>query len=80
MNKKRCILLMLSKLKIRKLLMNKYRVHNLYVIFAQFLKICKQVAGNLVNEAGKYTSERSHFQTFRPEGCCIEYGFENYRY
>lgn len=27
-------------------------MHNLYVIFAKFLKICKQVAGNLVNESG----------------------------
>lgn len=27
-------------------------MHNLYVIFAKFLNICKQVADNLVNESG----------------------------
>lgn len=27
-------------------------MHNLYVIFAKFLNICKQMAGNLVNESG----------------------------
>ena len=27
-------------------------MHNLYAIFAKFLNICKQVAGNLVNELG----------------------------
>jgi len=27
-------------------------MHNLYAIFARFLNICKQVAGNLVNESG----------------------------
>ena len=27
-------------------------MHNLYAIFAKFLNICKQVAGNLVNESG----------------------------
>lgn len=32
--------------------MNKYRMHNLYALFAKFLNICKQVAGNLVNESG----------------------------
>ena len=27
-------------------------MHNLYAIFAKFLNICKQVAGNFVNELG----------------------------
>lgn len=27
-------------------------MHNLYAIFAKFRDICKQVAGNLVNEQG----------------------------
>lgn len=27
-------------------------MHNLYAIFAKFLEICKQFAGNLVNEKG----------------------------
>lgn len=47
-----CILLIFSKLKETKLLISKYRMHNLYIIFAKFLKRCKQVAGNLVNESG----------------------------
>lgn len=48
MNKKLCILLILNKLKETKLLINKYRMYNLYAIFAKFPNICKQVAGNLV--------------------------------
>ena len=52
MFKKLCILLIFSKLKVAKLLMDKYRMHNLYAIFAKILSICKQVAGNLVNESG----------------------------
>ena len=52
MYKKLCILLIFSKLKVTKLLMDKYRMHNLYAIFAKLLNICKQVAGNLVNESG----------------------------
>ena len=52
MNKKLCILLIFSKLKVPKLLIDKYRMHNLYAIFAKFLNICKQVSGNLVNESG----------------------------
>ena len=47
-----CILLIFSKLKVAKLLIDKYRMHNLYAIFAKILNICKQVAGNLVNESG----------------------------
>ena len=42
----------ISKLKVAKLLIEKYRMHNLYAIFAKLLNICKQVAGNLVNESG----------------------------
>lgn len=42
----------IQQLKLIKLLMDKYRMHNLYAIFAKFLKICKLVAGNLVNESG----------------------------
>ena len=52
MNKKLCILLIFNKLKVTKLLIDKYRMHNLYAIFAKFLNICKQVSGNLVNESG----------------------------
>ena len=42
----------ISKLKVAKLLIEKNRMHNLYAIFAKLLNICKQVAGNLVNESG----------------------------
>ena len=52
MYKKLCILLVFRKLKVTKLLIDKYRMHNLYAIFAKFLNICKQVAGNFVNESG----------------------------
>ena len=52
MYKKLCILLIFSKLKVAKLLIDKYRMHNLYAIFAKLLNICKQIAGNLVNESG----------------------------
>ncbi len=45
-------LLIFSKLKVTKLLIDKYRMHNLYAIFAKLLNICKQIAGNLVNESG----------------------------
>ena len=52
MYKKLCILLIFSKLKVTKLLIDKYRMPNLYAIFAKLLNIYKQVAGNLVNESG----------------------------
>ncbi len=52
MFKKLCILLIFSKLNVTKLLIDKYRMHNLYAIFAKLLNICKQIAGNLVNESG----------------------------
>ena len=45
-------MLIFSKLDVIKLLMGKYRMHNLYAIFTKFLNTCKQVAGNLVNELG----------------------------
>lgn len=35
-----------------KFLIDKYGMYNLYVIFPRFLNICKQVAGNFVNESG----------------------------
>ena len=52
MFKKLCILLIFSKLKVTKLLIDKYRMHNLYAIFAKLLNISKQIAGNLVNKSG----------------------------
>jgi len=57
MYKKLCILLIFNKLKVTKLLIDKYRMHNLYAIFAKFLNICKQVVGNLVNESGNVPKE-----------------------
>ena len=50
MFKKSCILLIFSKLKVTKLLIDKYRMHNLYAIFAKYLDICKQILWNLVNK------------------------------
>ena len=47
-----CILLIFSRLRVNKFLIDKYGMYNLYEIFARFLSICKQVAGNLVNESG----------------------------
>lgn len=32
-------------------------MHNLYVIFVKILNMCKQVAGNLVNESGNVPKE-----------------------
>lgn len=52
MLKKLCILLIISKLVVSNQLIYIYRMHNLYAIFAKFLDICKQIAGNLVNEHG----------------------------
>lgn len=49
---KLCILLIFSKLKMLNHLIYNYLTHNLYTIFAKFLDICKQIAGNLVNEHG----------------------------
>ena len=50
MYKKLCILLIFSKLKVAKLLIDKYRMHNLYAIFAKFLDICKQMAGKMLEK------------------------------
>ena len=52
MLKKLCISLIFSKLEVLNHLIYNYRMHNLYAIFAKFLDICKQMAGNLVNEQG----------------------------
>lgn len=52
MKKKLRILLVFSKLEVYKHLICIHRMHNLYAIFAKFLDICKQKAGNLVNEQG----------------------------
>lgn len=51
------ILLIFSKLKVTKLLMYNYLMHNLYAIFAKVLSICKQMAGNLVMNA---TTRKRH--------------------
>lgn len=45
-------LLIFSKLEVLNHLIYHYHMHNLYAIFAKFLDICKQRAGNLVNEQG----------------------------
>ena len=52
MEKKLCILLIFIKLDVLKHLIYIYCMHNLYAIFAKYLDICKQKAGNLVNEQG----------------------------
>lgn len=52
MIEKLCIILIISKLKVLNLLMYNYHMHNLYAIFAKYLDICKQIAGNLVNKQG----------------------------
>lgn len=52
MYKRLYISLIISKLEVTKLLIYNQAMHNLYAIFAKFLNICKQVAGNLVNESG----------------------------
>ena len=43
MYKNLCILLIFSKLKAAKLLIDKYRMHNLYAIFAKILNICRDI-------------------------------------
>ena len=52
MEKKLRILLIFIKLDVFKHLIYIYCMHNLYAIFAKYLDICKQKAGNLVNEQG----------------------------
>ena len=56
MFKKLCILLIFSKLKVTKHLIDKYRMHNLYAIFAKLLNICKQIADNTMTDRRKTTS------------------------
>lgn len=46
------IILIINKLKAPNLLMYNYHMHNLYAIFAKYLDISKQIAGNLVNKQG----------------------------
>ena len=41
MYKKLFTLLIFTKLKVNKLLIDKYRMYNLYTIFAKILSICK---------------------------------------
>jgi len=48
-------------------------MHNLYAIFAKFRDICKQFAGNLINE--EYTSMWCRSQIFRLGSGCSQYGF-----
>ncbi|MGL5920396.1 MAG: IS982 family transposase, partial [Bacteroidales bacterium] len=50
--KKLRILLKYNTLKASNLLTLNQRMHNLYVIFGKYLEICKQFAGDLVNELG----------------------------
>ena len=52
MYKRLYISLVISKLEVTKLLIYNKAMHNLYAIFAKLLNICKQIAGNLVNESG----------------------------
>lgn len=52
MTKKLCIILIISILMVSNQLIAISYMHNLYAIFAKFLDICKQFAGNLVNEQG----------------------------
>ena len=52
MFRKLCILLIFSKLEMINYLIYNSRMHNLHAIFAKFLDICKQMAGNLFNKYG----------------------------
>lgn len=52
MRRKLYMLSVFSKSKVYKYLIDKYRMRNLYAIFANFLNICKQIAGNFVNKSG----------------------------
>lgn len=52
MLKKLCISLIFIILKVSNLLILNQFMHNLYAIFAKFHHVCKQFAGNLVNEQG----------------------------
>ena len=52
MQKKLCIILIINTLMVSDQLIANSYMHNLYAIFAKLLNICKQIAGNLVNESG----------------------------
>lgn len=52
MFRKLSILLMPSKLKVTKLLIYTYFMHNLYAIFVNFLDVSGQRAGNMINAQG----------------------------
>lgn len=52
MFKKLHILLIISIIEVVKLLISNQRMHNLYAIFVKNLEICKENAGNLVDELG----------------------------
>mgnify|MGYP007083027600 FL=1 len=52
MHKKLCIILIINTLMVSDQLIANSYMHNLYAIFAKLLNICKQIAGNLVNESG----------------------------
>ena len=60
-----------SKLKVTKLLIDKYRMHNLYAIFAKLLNICVSVSAMLVyihqkNIAQVFILERYFFVSIYP--------------
>lgn len=69
-----------SKLEVPKLLMGKYLMHNLYVIFVKFLNICKQLAGNLVDESGNVPGRGVAPRFSDLENSGIEYGIGGCRY
>lgn len=46
------MILIVSMLMVSNQLITSSYMHNLYAIFAKYLDICKQFAGNLVNEQG----------------------------
>lgn len=50
MQKKLCIILIINTLMVSDQLIANSYMHNLYAIFAKFRDICKQFAGNLINE------------------------------
>ena len=50
MSNKLCVLLMFRELEIFNYIIFRYCMHNLYTMFAKFLDICKQKAGDLVNQ------------------------------
>ena len=73
MHKKLCIILIINTLMVSDQLIANSYMHNLYAIFAKFRDICKQFAGNLINE--EYTSMWCRSQIFRLGSGCAQYGF-----